>query len=178
MHWRNSNFQYIHFIFGACHTAIEAHRKCAEAIEERNLAVISVDNAKKSSTAEETPDPYAELRIDQARAELQFLIDCLTKLETIIGFKPTVEDYQNNQELEWQLELEFRAENHLLCTGMIPPDHFASMRYHPNFPEIMAHVDNVKKQITNGNSYQFLMPLWKKEIKLLENDAVLTKDSE
>ena len=131
--------------------------------------MLGIDTADTPINEENVVDPYAENRCAQARKELEFLKECKAKLETIIGFEPTQDDYQNNQELEWQLELEFRAENHLLCSGTIPPEHFATMRYHPKFPEIMAHVDNIKLQLANGNSYQFLMPAWKKEIGLLEN---------
>ena len=124
MHWRNSNFQYAYFIFGACHTYIEAHRKCMEAIEERELAL-----------EQETPviTKYVEDLLRQAKDELAFLLNCKALLEEQIGRIPDMSDYQNNQREEWKLELIHRAENMMLCTGTISPDHFVTMRMHPDF---------------------------------------------
>lgn len=141
-----------------------------EAIDDRQIALDQVLEKSKLDNGTVSGKQAVKV-IAQAEKELEFLKDCKSKLETIIGFEPTIEDYQNNQQLEWQLELEFRAENHLLCSGTIPPEHFATMRYHPKFPEIMAHVDDIKLQLANGNSYQFLMPSWKKDIGLLENKS-------
>ena len=50
MHWRNSQFQTIHFIIGKCHTADEAYRMVCQQLEEREQVVttanISLDEFK------------------------------------------------------------------------------------------------------------------------------------
>ena len=76
-------------------------------------------------------------------------------------------DYQNNQQLEWRLEFEYRAENHLLCTGIIPTDQFASMRQHPDFKMILQKIGEVKRIIQENKEFQFYIPKWREEINLI-----------
>lgn len=149
MHWRNSNFQYVHFIFGACHTAVEAHRKCCEAIEDREVALC---HANKSATVltDDAAGRQIQANLDQGKRELDFLLDCKAELEANIGRVPNHDDYQQNQRDEWRLELEFRAENFLLCGGYIPPDQFATMRAHPDFPKIASKIAETKQLIADG----------------------------
>ncbi|MEM0174124.1 MAG: hypothetical protein QXI16_06445, partial [Sulfolobaceae archaeon] len=53
---------------------------------------------------------------------------------------------------EWKWELLSRAENFLLSQGMIPPDHFDTMRHHPAFkteilPVIMEITEMMHKRM-------------------------------
>ena len=162
MYWRNSNFQYAYFIFGACHTAIEAHRKCMEAVENREAALAENENAK--SPKGEFQARQLRASVDQAHAELDFLNECRKKLESFIGRVPTMDDYQSNQREEWRLELEFRAENYLLTSNTIPPDHFATMRLHPDFPQILDKIGAIRMQLQNGQLPELNPPQWRQEI--------------
>jgi len=179
MKWRNSNFQYLHFILGACHTPIEAHRKCCEAIEDRLRAmdentsirkhwltpIKALWNPKSSKWAKQN----AQEHIDQAQAEVKFLTMCKDRLEAAIGHVPTMDDYQQNQCDEWRLELEHRAENYLLCTGSVPPEHFVTMRMHPEFPKIEARIQQVAGFVKAGGNYPMIQDEWKKNILSIEN---------
>lgn len=167
MYWRNSNFQYVHFIFGACHTPIEAHRKCVEAIEDRELAIF--ESEKNPIDSDDPPGRQYSKVIAQAKQELEFLNNCKAQIESYIGHTPTIEDYQNNQKLEWKLELATRIENNLMCTGTIPPDQFAAMRQHPDFPELLEHLNSFKSQLIENKNINILGPTWKTELGLLEN---------
>lgn len=168
MYWRNSNFQYVYFIFGACNTAIEAHKKCVEAIEDRELSLFE---AETKTTA--IPDDYAGKHytkiLNQAKDELNFLYNCKKRLEEFIGKEPTIEDYQDNQREEWLLELKQRVENNLLTTGIIPTDSFAAMRQHPDFKLILEHINLVKKTITNNEEMVYLEKPWASEKFLLQD---------
>lgn len=174
MFWRNSNFQYVHFILGACHTPVEAHRKCMEAIFDRETAL---DAHLNRSWVKKIKDLYEycsefqagskEAHIAQARDELAFLCECRNRLETHIGGRPSREDYQQNQQLEWKLELKHRVENFLITTGYIPTDHYVVMRQHPEFDEIAAHIEATKKKCSTGY-HSLEQPGWKDRVLLLK----------
>jgi len=182
MKWRNSNFQYLHFIMGACHTPIEAHRKCCEALEDRMRALDENQSRSKhwltkvmtlvQPTQSAWAKQNAQEHIDQAQSEVEFLTMCKARLEAAIGHAPTQQDYQQNQCEEWRLELEHRAENYLLCTGAVPPDHFVTMRMHPEFPKIEKHIHEVAAVIQKGGNYQVLPEAWKGNIIMIENRGV------
>lgn len=163
MHWRNSNFQYVYFIFGACHTPIEAHRKCMEAIEDRELALSHSHDVKADGEGAESR--HLRANVVQAEEELEFLNRCREKLEKKIGFIPTMADYQENQRTEWRLELEHRAENYLLTTGTIPTDHFATMRMHPDFEVIFQKINQVRASLQNGEVPALVSPEWKQNLQ-------------
>ena len=61
--WTNSKFQTVHFLIGACHTAIDAHRIVMQQIMDKESAIESNSGGEG-------------FYIDQARDELAFLIDC------------------------------------------------------------------------------------------------------
>ena len=167
MHWRNSNFQYAYYIFGACHTAIEAHRKCMEAIEDRETSLCEAEE-KNITFSDNAKGRQLKGNYDQCKREIDFLHKCRLKLEEHIGKVPTMDDYQGNQRLEWRLELERRAENHLLTTGMVPTDHFSTMRTHPDFKLIMKRIDEVTTAIRSGDQPQLIADPWFKDIQLLQ----------
>lgn len=164
MHWRNSNFQYLYFIFGACHTPIEAHRKCREAIEDRELALHESRNVEHAG--EDARARQIRANVEQARAEIAFLYECKTKLEEAIGFEPTMDDYQGNQRSEWRLELEYRAENFLLTTGTVPADHFSTMRMHPDFPELLEKINVLRSALQRGELPELVAPAWKSLVQV------------
>lgn len=170
MHWRNSNFQYAYFIFGACHTAIEAHRKCLEAIEDREVALCEASKAPPIQSGDAS-GRQARANIEQARSEIKFLNQCRAKLEEHIGRVPTMDDYQSNQREEWRLELEFRAENFLLTAGTVPTDQFATMRLHPDFPRILQKINQVRTMIQSGKAPEFTSPSWRNNLLLLGGDT-------
>lgn len=163
MHWRNSEFQYVHFIFGACHTPLEAHRKCREAIEDREMALHEARNADFST--DDVPARMTRAHIEQAGAEVEFLNRCRLCLEAAIGFVPTPRDYQENQREEWRKELEFRAENFLLTSGTIPSDHFATMRLHPDFPQLLERINQVRLALQEGKMPLLEPATWKIDIQ-------------
>lgn len=136
--WTNSQFQTIHFLLGACHTAIDAHRVVLQQIHDKQAALDA--NVGREG-----------FYVDQARDELAFLLDCKARLEKHIGYEPTIEDYQQNSALEWKLELMRRAENFLLAGAGIPPQEIATMRLHPDWPEINAHVKATRQALLDGH---------------------------
>ena len=135
--WTNSKFQTVHFLIGACHTPIDAHRIVMQQLMDKESAL--------ASNADQTG-----FYIDQARDERDFLLDCKARLEAHIGFIPTSEDYQQNSAEEWKLEFMTRAENFLLAGTGIPPQEIAVMRLHPAWPEISAHVKSTKAALLAG----------------------------
>jgi hypothetical protein len=162
MYWRNSNFQYIHFVFGACHTALEAHRKCCEALEDREMA-----NAQERGVIPDNAIGKNLLNCyDQLQKELVFLADCKAKLESYIGHVPTQDEYQENQREEWKLEFKRRVENFLLSQGCIPPDQLSVMRNHPDFAEIKAHIDTTRQLMDENYNFVPLPAPWKKPLLL------------
>lgn len=153
--WTNSKFQTIHFLLGACHTAIDAHRVLVQQIHDKQEVV----DANKGRQ---------DFYMQQAEDELTFLLDCKSRLEAYIGFEPTVDDYQRNSPLEWKLELMHRAENFLLSGGPIPPQEIATMRLHPDWPEINQHVKATRQALLEGNDLpQLRAPI--KEVLCLTN---------
>lgn len=135
--WTNSKFQTVHFLAGACHTPLEAHRILKQNLMSKEHALASNDGA-------------TGFYIDQAKDEVTFLRDCLRRIEMHIGFVPTSEDYQQNSPLEWKLEFMTRAENFILAGGGIPPQEIAVMRQHPAWPEINAHVKATQALLLAG----------------------------
>lgn len=169
MLWRNSNFQYLHFILGACHTAIEAHRKCMEAIYDRELALDANTTMEVDTNASEFQLKSREIHLKQARDEVDFLHDCRERLEKHIGFAPTQEDYQKGQREEWKLELIHRAENLLITTGGIPTDDFRHMRLHPDRELILEKINSIKALMAEGKDIPLSIAPWKEQILLLES---------
>jgi hypothetical protein len=154
-------------VFGSCHTPIEAHRKCLEAIDDRELALCEA-NKKIDVITDDAAGKHTQRILEQAKDELDFLNDCRLRLEQHIGYVPKMKDYQTNQQQEWRLELEHRAENNLLCTGNIPVSDFSTMRMHPEFNLILARIGEIKEQMNLGLEYQFTEPSWKSETLLLD----------
>jgi hypothetical protein len=150
MYWKNSNFQYLYFVFGTCHTLIEAHRKCLSSLMDRQ---ISFEEAESAPIFDEKCPIKSKMMIEsfeQSMKEIEFLKECLRRFEQEIGYVPTNEDYQAIQEEEWKHELCFRAETLLLCTGTIEPSQFTAIRQHPKFSEILAYIEGVRLAISKN----------------------------
>ena len=143
--WTNSKFQTVHFLIGACHTPIDAHRVVMQQLMDKESAL-------------ESNSGVEGFYIDQARDELAFLIDCKARLEAHIGFVPTSEDYQQNSAEEWKLELMTRAENFLLSGSGIPPQEIAVMRMHPAWSEISTHIKTTGAALLSGADLPALKP--------------------
>lgn len=162
MHWKNSSFQVAAFVVGKCHTADEAYRKLLLLREERESALksariadlriqASVLKAREGLKADkpewerlEAQASLAEIEaglstrkscIDEAVRELQFIDELLALIAPFRKYTelPDHVAFQLIQREEWCLELIDRAQNYLYCTGTIPPDHFSTMRAHPDF---------------------------------------------
>jgi len=174
MHWRNSNFQILHFIVGACHTADEAYRKLYELREERNVALkqseassllqqakllrhkrqLDSDDAAEVLEAQagilelESTREQTEACIEAAKKEVEFIDNLIERIEPHRKYKnlPALEAHQATQREEWLYELKSRAENFLLSGGGIPADQLAVMRMHPGWEEeILPHIESVKR---------------------------------
>lgn len=158
---RNHNFQIAYFLAGSCHTADGAYALLCDLREERRDALANVkastlrarakdERARKNldhtdhAVRLEAEADLAELDaglatsercVAAANAELDFIERCIEKVEPLRKFRdlPEVMAHEAAQREEWLLELVRRAENFVLLTGTIPPDHFETMRQHPDF---------------------------------------------
>ena len=159
--WTNSKFQTLHFLAGACHTPIEAHRVILQNLHAKLDAVDHQESLHKKTVAEIVTDPMVSERtkfyFTQLIDEIAFLQDCLKQLEAQIGFIPTVDDYQSNSRREWLEEFKFRVENHLLSGGPVPHTELAVMRTHPDFAQIAAHTKAVAAAIASDSTDSFLL---------------------
>lgn len=164
---QNTDFQIVHFLVGACHTADGAYALLCDLHEDREAAVRTIeatrlrDKAKRERAASVVNNPDAkpweqdEARADvveldalagmmarniaAAQAELTTLERCMAALQPLRRFAhlPDPQAHQAAQAEEWRLELMHRAENHLLTTGTVAPELLATMRMHPAFADGM-----------------------------------------
>lgn len=107
-----------------------------------------------------------ELRnIAAAEAELATIQKCMDVLEPMRKYAhlELAQAHEAAQFEEWKLELMHRAENHLLTTGMIPTDQFATMRMHPAFvTDILPVINRVTALIKEGRHEEALrLPMTK-----------------
>jgi hypothetical protein len=180
---QNSNFQILHFLVGSCHTVDAAYSLLCDLKEDREMALATVKTADLRSRAKiskantiindsnskeyEILEAQADLEelnsskevsqrnIDAAQDELNFIIDCMSKLEPHRKFAhlSLPESHQAMQQEEWKLELVHRAENYLLTTGSIPPEHFETMRQHPEFKtELVPQIEQIRIKVSQGLS--------------------------
>lgn len=168
----NHDFQIRHFLAGSCHTADGAYALLCDLREDRQLALdsseahrlrslakrrraerrlASDDEAERLDGAADIAelDAFAavtERNLAAARAELAYIDGCMRELEPLRRFKslPLPQAHEAAQHDEWRFELIHRAENQLLTTGSINPDHFATMRMHPAFEaQILPEIENM-----------------------------------
>jgi hypothetical protein len=157
----NHDFQIAYFIAGSCQTPDAAYAILCDLREDRSNAIKSFeaaqlrDQAKKIKAERMMNDPDEAVRLegqadigemlamvetvqknyDAALAELAFIERCMEKLQPLRRFAhlPDAQAHEAAQQEEWKLQLINTAENHLLSQGVIPADHYGTMRMHPEF---------------------------------------------
>ena len=179
-HSNNSQFQYLAFLVGRCHTADEAYRILSNELENRDLAINTYQADQLARQAEEmrlrheeetAATPWERLKAtaelakmraaapigiacyEEALRERDFIQSLITKIQPHRKYAalPDHEAMQACQREEWAAELKFRAENFLLSEGRIPADHFGTMRLHPDFEaDILPHVETVLQLAKQG----------------------------
>lgn len=194
---RNTNFQILHFLIGACHTADGAYALLCELYRERKLVVDTMEAAKlrekasrlkaerlaASDDIEESLEGQAQLIEFEAHKkhsaslevclydEVAFIQDCIDRIQPLRKYS-NLEDkdaHEMAQRDEWKGELMRRAENHLITTGTIPPDQLDTMRMHPDFKEINKSIFEARKLIETGEELQPLLVDWQRNLMQLEN---------
>lgn len=169
----NKDFQIAYFLAGACHTADGAYSLLKDLQEDREMALSQLEAGKlreqakilqaqrmltsiepdiqlegKAILAEiKNGEKFAKRNIEAAERELEFINKCIEKIQPhrLYSDLPDHEAYEATEYEEWKMELISRAENHLLTTGFIPTDQFATMRQHPAFiSEILPAINNIK----------------------------------
>lgn len=196
---QNSNFQILYFLVGSCHTVDAAYSLLCDLLEERNMALATVKtcdlrsqaliskansiindpNSKEYEMLEAQADleelnsskKLTQKNIDAAQDEVNFILDCMNKLEPHRKYAhlSLPEAHQAMQQEEWKLELVHRAENYLLTTGSIPPEHFETMRQHPEFKtELVPQIEQIRIKVSQGLSLSKINLESPKVIALLE----------
>lgn len=173
----NTDFQIVHFLVGACHTADGAYALLCDLHEDRTSALRTVkaaklrEKAKRIRAEELRSDPAAshwvrleaeadaaeidalaecgERNLDAAHAELAMIERCMAALQPLRKFAhlPDPQAHQAAQPEEWRLELIHRAENNLLTTGTVPPELLATMRMHPQFDSMVPVITELGRML-------------------------------
>ena len=184
-HKQNSNFQITHFLVGACHTVDGAYSLLCDLKEEReasikNYAVTQLKEKAKKLRAEkilkggEADKLYGQAKLmelknnaetgkilyEAALDELGHIEKCIVAINSLRLYadKTDLEAHELAQKEEWKYELIARAENHLLTTGTIPADHFATMRMHPAFKEVLLpYIQKIQSLATTAQGQKELM---------------------
>jgi hypothetical protein len=179
MYWTNSDFQIEYFLAGKCQTPDEAYRLLWIQREDREqaLAVAQAGTkrllAKKLRAEQElgSSDPLTVLEAEAtileieafapssqrategAQHELETITKLMDRLEPLRQFAhlPLPEAAQATQRAEWFAILKRRAENYLISGGTIPPDELDTMRSHPDFRAISAHIMAVSAGMREGS---------------------------
>lgn len=180
-HKQNTHFQIAYFLAGSCHTPDGAYALLQNLREERQAALNNFNVSQLRTKAKKTAAEKAlkknkddfeaqadlleieqgtemgKILYDAAMEELKFIEECIRRVNPHRKFKhlPDPEAHEAAQRDEWKLELIGRAENYLLTTGSIPPDHFGTMRMHPDFKtEILPAVDNIMAALQDPNKHR------------------------
>jgi hypothetical protein len=174
-HRQNHDFQIQYFLAGKCHTpdgayallcdlkedreaAIANHRVCSLREEAKEVrAHAKLQSKERADELEAKADlleiAYAretgDVLLAAAKDELAFIGMLMKAIEPLRRFKDlnAAEAHEACQLLEWEGELIARAENHLILTGTIPPEEFATMRAHPNFATRILPTINTARAI-------------------------------
>jgi hypothetical protein len=176
---QNHDFQIAYFIAGSCQTPDAAYAILCDLREDRSNAIKSFnahskrDQAKMIRAERKLLDEDEAVRLegeadieemkamlettqknyDAALAELAFIDKCMDRLQPLRKYShlTDAEAHEAAQHEEWKLQLVHTAENHILNTGMIPPDHFATMRMHPAFvTEILPALEKTKMLLNSS----------------------------
>jgi hypothetical protein len=175
----NHDFQIVYFLAGACQTPDAAYALLCDLRDDRQDALNSVKAADLRTQAKairarrmmnsedeaiqlEGQADMAEIEalldttqknIDAAEAELSTILKCMAAVEPLRKFKhlPEAQAHEAAQEEEWKLKLIHMAHNHMMVSGTVPADHFATMRLHPAFKsEMLPALNDMRKQIVNA----------------------------
>lgn len=182
----NHNFQIANFIAGSCHTPDAAyialitqksdrehalHNAEVEVLK-RQAKLIQINRDLKSDDEAVKLMAQAELMeftftqkqmtelVDAGKDELKFINECIEKIKPLRKYAhlSDAEAAEACQAEEWLGELKYRAENYLITQGTIPPDHFATMRQHPDFKlQLLPHIEQVQQGIQSKGITQFLL---------------------
>lgn len=195
MHWRNSQFQTIHFIIGKCHTPDEAYRVICQQLEEREhsleTGIISEDEFKlrkmKADILLESKDDiiryegeieikkidndykYYKLNFDECVREVEFLTECKNKMQPFRKYADCPEHIANQliQQEEWKHELILRAKEYIILRGSIPEDQLRTMSLHPEFKTVILPImEETSKYLKEGKNVMDLMLDNKPEFKI------------
>jgi hypothetical protein len=174
----NSNFQIAYFLVGSCFTPDAAIALLTNLKENKEIAlsqvkasdlrekakIIRANKMLRSDDEAECLEGEADLaeieankelslkNITAAKSELNFINLCIEKVKPHCKFNHLSPDdaAQAAQQEEWKLELIHRAENYLLTGSIIPADHFATMRMHPEFETaILPAVKEITKSLSS-----------------------------
>ena len=167
---QNHDFQIAYFIAGSCQTPDAAYSILCDLKEDRtnalktftaynlrdqakvvraNRKLLSEDEAERLEGQADIEELKAmqettQKNYDAALAEVKFIEACMEKLQPLRRFAhlPDAEAHEAAQHEEWKLQLVHTAQNMMLSGGMIPYDHWATMRMHPQFEnEILPAVN-------------------------------------
>lgn len=162
-HRTNSDFQLKYFLAGSCHTVdgawtllygqkidMETKVRFAKIAElRRNAKRLAAVQILRETNTTEAARMNAEADIEEAKSEeivanlnLKAAVDeleCINKLMAELephrkyAHLTLFEANEACQREEWLEELKTRAENFLVCQGVIPHDQLSTMRSHPDF---------------------------------------------
>ena len=182
----NTNFQIAYFVAGSCHTADAAYISLISQRDERQRALDQVQASELKQAAMRircerkiaSDDPADALEgqaeliqleldikqhkilVEAAQAELAFINLCIERVEPLRKYShlSDAEAAEACQHEEWARELEYRAENFMLTTGTIPHDHFATMRQHPDFNQILLpRIEQLQIGMREPGGYRTLL---------------------
>jgi len=103
---------------------------------------------------------WFKLNAEEAVRELEFLKECVKKLEPFRKYReqPDHIAHQMIQEEEWKEELTVRAKEYLLAVGQIPQDQLRTMSLHPEFKSyILPAINEMMISIKNNGDSMALM---------------------
>jgi hypothetical protein len=177
---QNHDFQIVYFLAGSCHTPDAAWSLLHDLRDDRALALATseagalrtaakVIRAQKRANSEDEAEAlegkadlveveaFQELtnrNVAAARAELTTIDKCIAALEPLRKYRSLsdADAHQAAQADEWRESLLFAAQNYLTTSGSIPADHFATMRMHPQFEEMLPIVDSFNKQLSDARA--------------------------
>jgi hypothetical protein len=184
----NHDFQIVYFIAGACRTPDAAYAilcdqrenredalKMLRASELRTRAKIvratRLLNAADEAVRLEAQADIAEIEassateqrcIDAAVDELATINRCIEAVKPLRKFAhlTDAQAHEAAQREEWKLQLMHTAQNHMITQGTIPPDHFNTMRMHPEFAsEMVPFIQNVRQACLTAKGDLTKIPL-------------------
>jgi hypothetical protein len=176
---QNHDFQIAYFLAGSCQTPDAAWSLLCDQRDDRRDALKMAEAAvlkrkvqrirleQRLSCVDECERMEAEaalLELDAgeatmqkniagAQAELAMIERCMAVLEPLrkYGHLPDAEAHEAAQAEEWKLQLMHTAQNQLLMTGSVAPDHFATMRMHPAFKaEMLPFLNDMRTKVLNA----------------------------